>query len=311
MVAVKRISVFIGAIMLAGVIASLSRGPAGWQMSEPLTLALVLGFTALLGVLTYDPKQLGRELLRVFTSAEGTKPFDRRITGQLALYALAAGLVLSIVQILIQQFAAGEAVDETFCAAALRMPLMSLLYGVLTGVGLWAVSGHDLPDAVTKRARLGVSERRQLLAAFCVLMLTAGVLSTFILSMNLMARGELERKAGIAEVPAVAVRPLPDKRLTLAEEAGGGPRMHLDLERAQRTGETSVSMVAPAGRAAIEREVPAIKAETWRIGKGFGEASSTPAVATRRVATGPKPEKVVLRWEQSGEPTGPAGQQRQ
>ena len=300
MVAVKRVSMFIGVIMLAGFVVSLSRGLTGWQMSEPLTLFLVLGFTALLGVLTYDPKQLGRELLRVFTSSEGSKPFDRRITGQLALYALAAGLVLSIVQILIQQFATGEAVEGSFSSAALRMPLMSLLYGVLTAVGLWAVSGHDLPEAVTQRARLGAWERRQLLGAFCVLMLTAGVLSTFILSMNLMARGELEREAVIAGVPVVAVRAAPDTRLALDEGAGGGPRMHLDLERAQRTGETDISTVSQPSRAAIEREVPAIKAETWRIGKDFGEDKSTPAVAIRLSGTDPRAEKVVLRWEQGG-----------
>lgn len=294
MVAVKRISVFVGAIILAGIVASLSSGPAGWQMSEPVTLVLVLGFTAVLGVLTYDPKELGRELSRVFTAPRGVREFDRRVMAQLALYALAAGLVLCIVQILIQQFARGEAVDEAFGAAALRMPLMSLLYGVLTAVGFWAVSGQDLPDSVKQNRAGGLSDKRQVVAAFCVMLLTAGVVSTFVLTMNLMSRGEAEDDEEV-----IAVKPVPvglDVPVAGLVEQEAGPRMYLDLDRAVSHGETRMAVVGSATETVVAKPPP-VRVEERRAEMVLAERQATPAVSVRRAKPRLESPAVTLRWE--------------
>lgn len=292
MVAAKRISVFLGVLALAGVVACVSGGSFAWQLSEPLTLLLVLGLTLVLGVLTYDPKQLGRELSRVFKSTRQIGPSDGRVMAQLALYALAAGLVLCIVQMLLQQYATGDTAEQALGSGALRSPLMSLLYGVLTAVSFWAISGQDIPAFRARAGHLQRSDRKQVVAAFCVLLLTAGAVSTSILGIALTAKNNLNEPAVAAApltVPVAAVR-----AALAVRPAQPGPRLHLDLERARRNRETYMSVVVPTPGPPSRRDIAAIKTQPLLPGAGLGRNRTQPAVATR--APRP-PHNVQLRWE--------------
>lgn len=291
MLAVKRISVFLGVLALAGVVAGVSGGSFVWQLSEPLTLLLVLGLTLVLGVLTYDPKQLGRELSRVFKSTRQVGPCDGRVMAQLALYALVAGLVLCIVQMLLQHYATGDSPEKALGSGALRTPLMSLLYGVLTAVSFWAISGQDIPAFRARAGRLQRSDRKQVVAAFCVLLLTAGAVSTSILGIVLTSKNDMTESAVAAApltIPVTAVR-----AAVAAKPAEPGPRLHLDLERARRNRETHMTVVSTPSPPA-RRDVVAIKTLPLLSGAALGRNRTQPAVATRVPQA---PHNVQLRWE--------------
>ena len=139
---------------------------------ELLSPVVVLLATGLLAFLTYDPAVLGRELRKLLSSRkEVRQTLHRGILAQLALYGLVSGILLSIMQVLASRTMAAEPVD-------LQMALWPLLYGVFLAIAFWIVGGLDAADnrsAQTSRSKSG--EENQTILAFCVLLMTVGVLS--------------------------------------------------------------------------------------------------------------------------------------
>lgn len=187
MLALKRMVLVLGAIFVVGLIIFASGGVRLHYMMAPMTLLMVLGLTAVLGLLTYDSERLGEELKRIFIrSSGGQRRSSRKVLAQLALYGLVSGIVLAIVQILVQMGVDAKGTGEPIMARiSLREPFTSLLYGVLTAVGLWVLSAGDGPGVSEEKSRNRQINKRQMTIAFGMLLLTVGVLSSLIMGMSM------------------------------------------------------------------------------------------------------------------------------
>jgi hypothetical protein len=184
---VKRISTLIGAIVIAAYIVSIS-GLAGLRyMPEPLILLLVLGLAIVLGLLTFEPKVLWAEFHNIFSrNKKNVTSQNKRILSQMALFSLISGIVWAIVLVLdrLGDNSANFHTDQAM--SSLRMPFIAMLYGVLAAVGLWVVSGLDKPVEMERENTYDVEDRNQVILAFCVLLLTVGVLATLIVGINVV-----------------------------------------------------------------------------------------------------------------------------
>jgi len=184
--AVKRFAILLGAILAVGFTVSLGNQPGVRHVPELLALVLVPGLTTVLGLLTLDHKELRVEFRRVFSKSSISQGrSNNKMLAQLALYALVSGLILAIVQVLACPGMAQPASGELKSISSVQMPFLSLLYGVLTGLGLWVVSGADKPSAGESPGSFSQMSRNQMMVAFCVLLLTTGVLSVLILGLNI------------------------------------------------------------------------------------------------------------------------------
>ena len=173
--------------------------------SEVVALPVVLGLTLLLGVLSYEPGRILGQFKRFFgPNRNSQQPLDRRMMAQFALYALISGLVLAIIQVLPTAGKVGNSVH-------LKTAMWSLLYGVLTAVVLWVLSGLDKPDDPQDHRTTGTSEKNQVILAFCVLLLMVGVLS--LLFVELFVAGEPKDPSLQGEIAQQATIGYGDMRL--------------------------------------------------------------------------------------------------
>ena len=180
---IRILTVFASIVVLAVMLALVYNGPASSGFSEIITLFLVLGLTALLGFLTYDPVVMWHHFVRVgFKDKKGRDPFAKRMVAQLALYALISGIIIAILQILSVSGQASEMEK--------KLALWSLLYGVLTAVGLWVISGLDKPGSSRTTEKI-TGDENQVILAFCVLLLTVGVLSLLFIEMQKVGRPQI------------------------------------------------------------------------------------------------------------------------
>jgi hypothetical protein len=187
MVVIVRLLVFLAALAVGGAILLWQGGPGYKFLIAPKTILLVMGFTLLLGILTYQPKDLLREFKKIFVkSAPGNERIRKPILIQLAMYALISGILLALVQILDHIGAVGTQSAEKGMLS-LRAPLTSLLYAVLMGMGLLIVAGLEaIPTSGSRdqkeSAQAGI---KHVFFGTCLLMVTVGILSVLLSGMIL------------------------------------------------------------------------------------------------------------------------------
>lgn len=176
-----KVSICVLAATMAAILSSAKVRPAIGNMAEPAMGLAVVGFALLLTVLTYEPKDVLWELRKAFgvKKNQPEEGVNRRMLAQMAIYALIAGVVMAVVQLLLHL---GGPHTKGDVSQVVRMSSMSLLYGVLAAVGLWAISGFDRPNEVEKGRDVVSVSRYQVITAFSILLLTVGVLSVLILS---------------------------------------------------------------------------------------------------------------------------------
>ena len=164
-------------IALTAVVVIINSVSSDVLASEVAVLPVVLGLTLLLGVLSYEPGRLFGQFKRLFKQNRSSQPpLDKRMIAQLALYALASGLVLSIIQVLPTAGKVGQ-------SEHIKTAMWSLLYGVLTAIVLWVVSGLDKPEEQDDQGKTVPSDKNQIILAFCVLLLMVGALSLLFIEM--------------------------------------------------------------------------------------------------------------------------------
>ena len=186
MTALKRLAALLGTIIVAGILLSLSGGPSIKYMVAPGSLLLVLGMTMGLGLFTYDRKRLFRAFKEMFsTSRPHRDPHNKRMLSQLALYALLSGIVLALVQILLQSFRPSESVGRIGSnPLALRAPLTTLLYAVLTALGLWLITGHRVSNTNSDDTDVIASGRHVMLGASLLWFMTIGLVCLLVVGMT-------------------------------------------------------------------------------------------------------------------------------
>ena len=190
-----RLMVFLAALTVGGAILLWQGGPGYKFLIAPKTILLVMGFTALLGILTYQPKDLLRELKKIFvkTTSENER-VHKPILIQLAMYALISGILLALVQILNHIGEVGSQSAEK-SMLSLRAPLTSLLYAVLMGMGLLIVAGLEaIPSGSQDKRETTQAGIKHVFFGTCLLMVTVGILSVLLSGMILD-----ERKEGTSE----------------------------------------------------------------------------------------------------------------
>jgi hypothetical protein len=239
---VRILTIFASLVVLAVMLVLVYNGAASSGFSEIITLFLVLGLTGLLGVFTYDPRVMWHHCVRFgLKDKERRDGFSRRIVAQLALYALISGIIIAIVQILSVSGHAGEMEK--------KLALWSLLYGVFSAVGLWVISGVDKPSPGSGTGKT-MGDENQVILAFCVLLLTVGVLALLFMEFQKVVQpGFLtETSETVAQLnsglplgedlvwrPATLVQeeslpnPLPERPLRVA--LGAGAKVQGDLSR--------------------------------------------------------------------------------
>ena len=165
-------------IALTGVVVIINSVSSRVLAPEVAALPVVLGLTLLLGVLSYEPKKILGQFKRLFgPKQDSQKPsHDRRMMAQFALYALVSGLVLAIIQVL-------PTVGKVGNSEQMKTAMWSLLYGVLTAVVMWVVSGLDKPNEEQDQGKTESSDKNQIILAFCVLLLMVGILSLLFIEM--------------------------------------------------------------------------------------------------------------------------------
>lgn len=199
-------TIFAAAILVVVMMVFVYQGPEIAGYSEIVTLLLVLGLTGLLSVLTYEPKVLWNNLRRLYSRDKNRQtPSDKRMMSQCALYALISGVLLAIVQVL-------PVVNQVDKSEKVQLALWSLLYGVLAAVGFWIISGVDKPGKADAGQKSNLGENQQIILAFCVLLLTVGVLSLL-----------------FVEISHVNKRLLPDESAGLASGIHTGLQLGEDL----------------------------------------------------------------------------------
>ncbi len=185
MPALKRLSALLGTIIVGGILLSLSGGPSLKYMIAPGALLLVLGMTMGLGLFTYDRKRLFRAFQEMFLKSRAHRdPHNKRMLSQLALYALLSGIVLALVQILLESFRSAESVGRIGSnPLALRAPLTTLLYAVLTALGLWLITGHRVSNDDSDTTDIIASQRHVMLGASLLWFMTIGLVSLLVIGM--------------------------------------------------------------------------------------------------------------------------------
>ncbi len=218
MEALRKGMIFLG-VLIVITLTTVSAGHLDFkEFSEPLTLLLVIGLTLFLGAMTYAPGAIAAEMKKLLTHSKGGEGPDRRLLAQLALYALVSGVVLAIVQIMLKLRAepGGQLGWEVT-----RTALLSLLYGVLAGVGFWAASGLDRPDKSCADSpdfnRQRPATAVQTTLAFCVLLLIVGVLAVCLVGMRMGPEkcGRFMGRAEAATMPISQKIELDDRQLWL------------------------------------------------------------------------------------------------
>jgi len=287
----KRMCALAGVITLAGLFMAASRGPGLKYLLEPLTLILVLGLTVVLGVLTYDPQRLGAEFGKFFSRKTRTNTANKRMLAQLALYALVSGIILAVMHVLLhfkgwdmaQKSAAGASQ-----LASVRMPFLSLLYGVLTALGLW-VTCSDAPES----HEVDQPGKDPGIMSFLVLLLTVAVLAWLIAAMSL----DQKRLAGVDRASADQLPSGSSGSSDSASQAGARDGKQFQLEAAVK--EVPIKSVGSAfSEAWGSTEVTASTGltstnPTERLGQGNQAAvPSTVPVGKSKAA-----DDSVLRWE--------------
>lgn len=183
------LTVFASLVVLAAMLFLVFNGPIVAGFAEMITLVLVLGLTVFLGVLTYEPRAIWHSLVRFGSrNREKRDPQAMKIMAQLALYALVSGIIFAIIQILSASVSQGEMEK--------KLALWSLLYGVLVAVGFWVISGVDKPAMSCTDQDSPRGEDNQVILAFCVLLLTVGVLSLLFVEMQKVDRYQTPIQTG-------------------------------------------------------------------------------------------------------------------
>ena len=197
----KRLAGLLGTVIVAGIVLSLLGGPSLKYMLAPGALLLVLSMTFGLGLFTYERKGYIRALKAIFSPhrSGGRDATYKRMLLQLALYALVSGIVLAILQILLQSFRAqGGLVRIGSNPMMLREPLTILLYAVLTALGLWVLAGEKA--SVAKENESVRIHRQTIIGASLLLLMTTGVIILLIVGMtkdNFRQRQEKRVSEGI------------------------------------------------------------------------------------------------------------------
>jgi|GEM_PF-6114003 len=136
------------------------------------SFVLVCLFTVALGGMTYNPMVLWKEY-KFYRQQERVlfEQWRHLFFSQMALYALIAGVLLAIVAVL-----ASSQSGDMF--QHLKDALWTLLYGVMIATALWVLSGVVRPVGTQGNAQDSSSKsQNQMTLAFCVMLLTVGVLS--------------------------------------------------------------------------------------------------------------------------------------
>lgn len=186
MAALKRLVGLLGAVIVVGMLLSLSGGPSMKYMVSPGSLFLVLAMTIGLGLYTYSRKRLFGAFREIFSIMDSQPdPQNKRMLSQLALYALLSGIVLALVQILLQSFRTSEGFDRIGSdPLALRAPLTTLLYAVLMALGLWLITGHRVSKEGSSETD-GVPFYRQFsIGASLLLLMMIGLVSLLVVGMT-------------------------------------------------------------------------------------------------------------------------------
>ena len=191
MASLVKIIGFAVAIIVLGLLVSADGDGGGMShFSEPLTLVMVFGLMAVLTLLTYEPGRLIEEFKKLFS--KGPHQMDKRMMSQLALYALIAGIVSAIVQMLVRLNSPVESATPAAVLEIQKPPLMALLYGSLTAVALWVVAGLESPAKAENKGEIAPADKKQTIVAFCVLLVAAGTISVMIVGVHLTANGYLQ-----------------------------------------------------------------------------------------------------------------------
>ena len=188
-----------GAVLLAGSLFAAGGQAIVRHVPELLALLMVLGMTVGLGMLTFDAELFWGEIKNIFrrTGSED-RNYRKWMRAQLALYALVSGLVSAIVQVLMRMGADSQAATAGQGLVSRQIPFLTLLYGVLTAVGLWVLAGLDKPTEEARQRNLSGQDRNQVIVAFAVLLLTVGVLSVLVMSVNIASSRSKTDQMGMA-----------------------------------------------------------------------------------------------------------------
>lgn len=186
---IRVLTIFASLVVLSVMLVLVFNAPMDAGFSEIITLVLVLGLTTLLAVLTYDPRAIWHSLVRFGSRGKERQDSQtKRMTSQIALYALVSGIILAIIQILSVSGSAGEMEK--------KLALWSLLYGVLVAVGLWVISGVDKPAMNISNQNPSRGDENQIILAFCVLLLTVGVLSLLFVEIQKVGQNQALTQTG-------------------------------------------------------------------------------------------------------------------
>lgn len=195
MKALKRILMFISAVLLAIFAVSLLGGPGVRYMVAPLTMLSVVGLTMGLAMLTYEPKKLIVELAKIFVGKEKDKDISKKMISQIALFALVSGIILAIMYVLVGLDADRPAQNRL---ESLRTPFMSLLYGILLALGMW-IAGQDEQN-VAQLSKTRLYDQTQVAISSCLLLLAMGVVGCLLIGMTRDNDSHYPRETGIEQL---------------------------------------------------------------------------------------------------------------
>ena len=186
MTALNRLAALLGTITVGGILLSLSGGPSMKYMVAPGALLLVLGMTIGLGLFTYDRKRLFGAFQEMFSKKRPPREAqNKRMFSQLALYALLSGMVLALVQILLQSFRTSEGLEQIGSnPISLRASFTTLLYAVLIALGMWLISGQRVSNHDSGETDVISSPRHVMLGAGLLLFMTIGLVLLLVAGMT-------------------------------------------------------------------------------------------------------------------------------
>ena len=274
---VKRIGAYVAAVVLAMFAVSVLGGPRLGYMVDPMTMLSVVTLTAVLATLTYPAGQVARQMKLIFTRRTPTLAPNRRMIGQLALFAMISGIILAIMHVLLtlKNAPADSAVP---CAISLRTPFVCLLYGVLLALGLWVVGQEQRqPNA----GPADCYDQNQVILASCLLLLATGVVGYLLFGLVSDQRSHGLRAATPSTAPLAEDRAVP----AMADISTGSPQSSA-LATALRL---NAAREAAGKRSAMGGDDAG--GDEWKplSNKELSNAASLSAYSTATLA--------VLRWE--------------